>query len=113
MAARYDHNYRAFGNHVLQAAWMQAEMEARAERVAAAARAIAPVGDIDSGWYGANRSPGLYKASFQVSSGIRHARTSRAFGRVTNTAPYAGAVEYGYGRTPKYRVLGKSLHAAG
>lgn len=113
MAARYDHNYRAFGNQVLQAPWMRAEMAARAERVAEAARAIAPVGDPNSGWYDGERSPGLYKASFVTSSGIRRSKTTRAFGRVTNTAPYASAVEFGFGRTPKYRTLGKSLHAAG
>lgn len=115
MAATYKHDYAAFGAAVLCAPFMVAEMAGRAEKVAAAARAIAPVGDPNSGWYSGagTHSPGNYKASFEVSSGVRSGRTRRAYGRVTNTAGYAAAVEFGYGRTPKYRVLGKSMHAAG
>lgn len=120
MAATYKHDYAAFGAAVLCAPFMVADMAARAEKVAAAARAISPVGNADpskSGWYsGANaHAPGNYKGSFEVSSGVRATGRGkrRAYGRVTNTAGYAAAVEFGYGRVPKYRVLGKSLHAAG
>jgi hypothetical protein len=115
MPSYYKHNYAAFGAEVLRAGFMHAEMLARAERVKAAAEAIAPVGDPESGWYTGGREPGEYKASFRVSGGVTAygGAGTRAFGRVTNVSDHAAAVEYGYGKTPKYRTLGKSMHAAG
>lgn len=117
MATRYVHNYKAFGDEVLRAGWMVAEMRTRAEAVMAAAKAIAPVGDPRWGWYrdgGSNAvRPGNYRDSFSVNSGVHaHGAGARAYGRVSNSASYAGIVEYGYGRVPKHRVLGRALSAA-
>ena len=100
MAARYTHHYGPFGEQVLQAGWMVAIMHTKAEAIQAAAIAMSPV------------RTGEYKASFVVESGVRHGRTSRAYGRVTNTSRHAMAVEYGWGPTPKYRILGKAAGIA-
>jgi len=99
MAARYTHNYGPFGKEVLQAAWMVAEMHEKAERIRDAAIMLSPT------------STGTYVRSFVVDSGVRTDNTTRAFGRVTNTAPYASAVEFGFKNTPKYRVLGRAMTA--
>jgi hypothetical protein len=94
----YEHKYRPFGNEVLRASWMKAQMEARANAIMLTARRISPI------------ETGEYIESFEVDSGVRQTgRTRRAYGRVTNTAPHALAVEMGFGRTPKYRVLGKAM----
>jgi hypothetical protein len=89
---------------------MQAHMRGLAERIAAAAVAIAPVG------------PGTelehYKESFHVSSGVRHSfRGKRAYGRVENTSDHAAAIEFSNFRTRKktidaQHVLGRSIDAA-
>ena len=73
---------------------MQAGMRAAAEKVADAARAVAPVGRAAG-----DTTPGRYKAGFEVSSGVREGRSGRAYGRVENRTPYAAAVEWGNGRT--------------
>lgn len=103
MASYYKHNFAAFGAQCLMAGFMRRAMVARAEAVKATAEALAPV---DSG---------RYKDSFRVTSGITGAykKGPRAYARVTNTAPYASYIEFGSARVKKYRVLGKSLHAAG
>lgn len=102
MASYYEHNYQAFGDQVLRAGFMQAVMRARAVAVQATAQATAPI------------DTGEYVESFEVDSGVRSTgSTRRAYGRVTNTAPHALAVEYGYGPVPRYRTLGKSLHVVG
>lgn len=98
--SRYEHKYKAFGDEVLRAPFMRRQMLDRAYAVKAAAEAISPV------------ASGEYLRSFEVSAGIRPAgkrRARRAYARVTNTAPHAMAVEFGFGRTPRYRVLGKAL----
>lgn len=115
--ARYVHNYAAFGRECLQAGFMVSEMRSRARRVAARARAIAPVGEPGSPYYELYESaiaPGHYRDSFVVTGGITsdYGPGARAYGRVENTATYAGIVEYGYGRVPKHRVLGRALAAA-
>lgn len=91
---------------------MQAEMRARAERIAVAARASAPVGD-------PARDPdaGEYRDAFEVSSGVRQSPSRRAYGRVVNNSDHAAAVEYGNFRTRKptisaQHVLGRALDAA-
>jgi hypothetical protein len=87
---------------MLRSPEMAAEMRRRAEKVAVRARALAPV---DSG---------QYKNSFVVSSGRRGGmKRDRAFGRVTNTAPYAMHVETGTSRTPAHHTLRRSMQAAG
>lgn len=84
-------------------------MEKRAERIAVAAEAIAPVGDAAKG----DKHPGEYKASFQIESGVTESlRGRRAYGRVTNTAPHAAAVEFGNARSPAQHVLGRAVDHA-
>lgn len=102
----YDHDYTAFGELVLCAPWMVDEMKRRADAVADIARAEAPVGPEG------DPHRGLYRDSFEVTSGIQERGTRRAYGEVANTAPYAIDVEYGNRTTPKYRTLGKALDAA-
>lgn len=100
----YEHNYRAFGREVLQAEFMQRVMRSRAVAIQARAQQMAPV------------DTGEYAESFEVSDGVRAtgARgTRRAYGRVTNTAPHAMAVEFGWGHTPRYRILGKAMATGG
>lgn len=102
MASYYEHKYDEFGDQVLRAPWMVALMHSRATAIHAAALALSPV------------DTGEYVDSFTVTSGVRRTgRTRRAYGRVANTAPHALAVEFGWGPTPKYRVLGKALGAGG
>lgn len=118
MAARYKHYPKVFGQQVLRAGFMRAAMLARAEVVKAAAEAIAPVGDPDSGWYPGPSSPapGTYAAAFSTSTALRVVtldRSVRWVARVHNNSQHAAAVEFGFGRTPKYRVLGRALGAAG
>lgn len=103
MASWYEHNYAAFGKECLQADFMKAAMRARAAAVMSTAMSIAPV------------DTGEYVSSFELSDGITAygGKGLRAYGRVTNTAGHAAAVEFGWGKVPRYRVLGKSLYAAG
>ena len=85
-------SYAALGEQILRSEWMRAQMEARAQRVAAAARARAPV------YSGPGGDPhrGRYKESFRVESttegGSKH---DRAAGIVINDAPEAVLIEYG------------------
>lgn len=103
MASYYEHDYAAFGKECLQAGFMRSAMRARATAVMATAQSIAPV------------DTGEYVSSFEVSDGITAygGPGLRAYGRVTNTSPYALALEFGHGRAPRYRVLGRALFAAG
>lgn len=83
---------------------MVANMAGRANRVAARARATAPV------------ETGEYADSFVVTSGIRPAtgsRTARAYGRVTNTSDHAVFVEYGTEHQQAHHTLARALEAAG
>lgn len=118
MPSRYVHDERAFGQQVLRAGFMRAAMLARAEVVKAAAEAIAPVGDPNSGWYPGPSSPapGTYAASFSTSTEIKRVTVVPSFrwvAQVHNNSQHAAAVEFGFGPTPKYRVLGRALGAAG
>lgn len=100
-------SYHGVGE-MLRSPWMQAEMRRRAEKVKAAAEAIAPVGDPAY-----DRHAGRYKASFVVESGSRGGfKRDRAYGKVTNSAPYAIWVEKGNSRTPAHHVLRRALKAA-
>lgn len=107
MPSRYRHDYAAFDREVLCADWMVAEMAARAEKVLARAVETAPV-DVDG------KHPGLYKASMKTESGIKTSANGhkRAYGRVSNDAPYAVFVEFGGKATPRHRTLGNALDAA-
>lgn len=109
MAATYRHNYVNFGKGVLCAPWMVADMRQRMVRVKQAAITLSPVGNPKR-----DRHSGQYIESFIVNSGTQFAFGGRrAVAKVTNDAPHAAAVEFGFGKTPKYRVLGRALAAAG
>lgn len=108
--SKYRQSYRGIGQMLIMPE-IQLEMLVRAHAVADFAEATAPV-DTGSG------HPGRYKASFEVSGGIRRGaratdRHRRAYGRVTNTAPEALFVEYGTIHNPKHRTLGRALLEAG
>lgn len=88
---------------------MQAEMRRRAEKVADAARAAAPVGPATDGTH--------YKDSFEVTVGVRQGESRRAYAEVRNDTEYAAAIEFGNYRTRKktieaHHVLGIALDAA-
>jgi hypothetical protein len=86
-------DYQGFGE-LLCGPEMEALMRDRIEKCANAARAIAP------------EESGRYRESFEVESGVEETLTGRrAYGRVTNTAPYAAAVEWGNRRSPAQHVL--------
>lgn len=112
MAIRYTASYSGL-RQVMNSPEMQAVMRQVAEKGADYARGIAPVGDprID-------RHSGDYAASFEVSvqaNGGFHG--DRAEARITNTAEYAAAVEWGDGAFPPYRhgrhVLARTASALG
>jgi hypothetical protein len=105
MTAKFTGSYRGIGE-MLCAEWMQADMHARADRVAAAAELDAPVGGAG------DPHAGRYKASFNVESGVREGKTRRAFGRVVNDSPEAVYVEYGNKNIDAHHVLGRALDAA-
>lgn len=100
----YKPSYRGIGE-LLTSEFMQAEMLRRAEKVKAAAEAIAP----DAPPYGVG-----YKYEFKVEGGIKESKkgTKRAVGRVTNDSEHAIWVEYGGQQTPAHRTLGRALNAA-
>lgn len=103
MGAEFKASYNGIGD-MLRSEFMQAAMEARALRVKARAEATAPV-------YEQGSHPGRYKASFHVTSGVRHAKTSRAYGRCYNDSPEALYVEYGNVNTPAHHTLLAALDA--
>jgi hypothetical protein len=104
MTAQFRADYRGIGE-MLCSEEMQADMHRRAERVAAAAEADAPVGGVS------DPHRGRYKASFSVESGVREGKTRRAFGRVVNDSPEAVYVEYGNKNIDAHHTLGRALDA--
>ena len=105
-AAKFSASYEGIGE-LLRSDLMQAEMRRRAEKIAERARDIAPVGDPED-----DPHSGRYKASFHVSSGVQHHKTSRAYGEVSNDSPEARLVEFGDSTQDGYRTLGRALDAA-
>jgi len=103
--ARFDADFSGIGD-MLCSPEMQADMRARAERVAARAQATAP--------YDADSKDGThYRDAFSVESGVRGAgRSRRAYGEVSNDDAAAFQIEHGTKKTPKHRTLGKALDAA-
>lgn len=83
-------HHSAIGD-MLQGAGVRADMLARAERAAEAARAAAPV------------VSGTYRDSIEAYT----VTTDRAVGRVGSSVPYAGTVEANHG------TLSRALDAAG
>jgi hypothetical protein len=107
--SEYKPDYNGIGD-MLRSAEMQAHMRERAEKIAEAARASSPVGPPG------DPHEGNYASSWEVSSGVRHGQTSRAYGRVENNVDYAAKIEYGdkvgRGHREGQHILGKSIDAA-
>jgi hypothetical protein len=103
MTVTYQLDYEAFGEHVLRAPWMGAEMVARAERGKAFAESTAPYDAAD---------PTLrhYRDSFYVTGtlhgGTRH---DRAEGRLSNDDDAAVFVEFGNKNTEEHATLRKAM----
>lgn len=112
--SEYTHDYAAFDEYVLAAGFMVEDMRGRAHRVADAALRIAPYDPSD-------KDGDHYIDHFSVDAGVREGVSGRrAFGRVTNDHEAAVDIEYGTsssrpqgGSSPRHRVLGRSLDAAG
>jgi hypothetical protein len=85
---------------------MQQGMRRLGERVKARAEADAPVGDPSE-----DPHAGRYKNSFYLTTGIQHAKTSRAYAEIGNTAPEAVFVEYGDSANGGTHVLLNALKA--
>lgn len=105
--ATYEASFAGIGE-MLRAGFMVADMEARAEKVAALARATAPV-------YGGRDDAhrGRYRADFTVSSTDHGgAKGRRAAGIVTNNDPAAFEIEMGTSETPAHYTLRRALAAA-
>lgn len=107
MAAKFKMRTRGVGQ-LLRSPEMEAEMRRRAELIKSVAESIAPVGGP------ADPHPGMYKASFDVTSTSRGGRRKdRAMATVRNTAYYARWVEYGTDKVPAHHVLLRAALAAG
>ncbi|MEU8829331.1 HK97 gp10 family phage protein [Streptomyces sp900116325] len=94
---------------LLKSQMIQADMLYRAEEIAKAAQALAPVGSPAR-----DPHPGHYKGSFEVSTTTRGGRRrDRATATVTNTAYYARWVEYGTEKVAAHHVLLRAAQAGG
>lgn len=107
MSGNVQLSYEGIGE-MLCADFMVADMHARAEKIAAEARATSPVGPAKDGNH--------YIDSFEVSSHVREGDSRRAEGVVTNTSQHAAAIEFGNHRTRKetigaHHVLGRAIDA--
>lgn len=101
---KWDWHYEDFGL-LLEGPEMQGLMGEIVGRMAQAARTIAPVGSPADG----DEHPGLYRDSFETETGVIEMAGRRAYGRLTNTAPYAAAVEYGNARVPAHHTMLRAL----
>lgn len=112
----YKHDYRAFGDEVLRAPFMEEEMVRRALNGLANAEFLASQHVVT----------GQYAGSFVVESGLRGgAKNDRAFADLTNTDPHAADIEFGHnipnekvtytpsGRRRKPKVAGPNRHVPG
>lgn len=107
MPARFKMSKKGVGQ-LLRSRMIQADMLARAERIEAAAVALAPVGGPG------DPHPGAYKASFTVTTTARGGRRKdRATATVRNTAYYARWVEYGTEKVRAHHVLLRAAQAGG
>ncbi|WP_407563312.1 HK97 gp10 family phage protein [Streptomyces sp. 184] len=100
MPAKFRMSRRGVGQ-LLKSPMVEAEMLRRAHVIKGVAESISPVGDPAH-----DPHPGLYKASWHVTSTRRGGRRrDRATATVYNTAPHGGIVEVGTERIPGRHVL--------
>jgi len=106
MTAKFRGDYDGIGR-MLRSEEMQLAMADRAERIAEAARADAPVDETGP-------HPGRYRDSFEVTHFVRvlSGGDRRACGRVTNTAPEAVFVEFGSKNNDAHHTLLHAIDAA-
>jgi hypothetical protein len=104
--AKYRLNRAGFREHLLNADWMVAEMDGRAQRAYEFALSISPVdedGDVH------------YKDSFMIASGKNGPPDSderdRAWAELSNVSPHAVYVEWGNGHDEGAHVMTKTLDA--
>ncbi|MCX4450713.1 HK97-gp10 family putative phage morphogenesis protein [Streptomyces sp. NBC_01789] len=108
MPAKFKMSKKGVGE-LLRSDMVKAEMVRRAEVIRDVAASIAPV--YAGSW---EATPGLYKASFVVSSKTRGGRRkNRATATVTNTTYYARWVEYGTEKVPAHHVMLRAAQAGG
>lgn len=107
MAARFKMSKRGVGE-LLRSDSVETEMLRRANIIKSVAESIAPVGGPS------DPHPGLYKASFHVTSHKRGGRRrDRAVAVVWNSAYYARWVEYGTEKVPAHHVMLRAAVAGG
>lgn len=100
MPAKFRLSRRGVGQ-LLRSPMVEGEMLRRAHVIKGVAESTSPVGDPAH-----DPHPGLYKASWHVSSTRRGGRRrDRATATVYNTAPYGAVVEFGTERFPGRHVL--------
>lgn len=106
MTTKFEASYEGIGQMLCMTS-LQQNMRRRAERVKTAAIPLSPYDEDEEGQH--------YVECFEVSSGVKVSEKGamRAYGRVTNTSPHASAVEWGFNNTPRHRVLGRAMMAAG
>lgn len=107
MPAKFKMSKKGVGQ-LLRSRMIQADMLNRAEKIEDLAVLIAPVGSPP------DPHPGLYKASFKVTTTARGGRRKdRATATVTNTAPHAAHVEWGTEKTQAHHILLRAAQAGG
>lgn len=105
--ATYRHDYVKFGENVLNAGFMVAEMLARGEKVLARAIETAP-------YYEDDPDHIHYRDNFVLTGGTHGGEGhDRAFAKVSNRdMPTALFVEFGTSTMGRHRTLGNALDAA-
>jgi hypothetical protein len=112
---RWRWNFNEFGD-LLRGPEVRALLVEKADKAKAAAEAIAPTGGPED-WTTdpvPSPHPGLYRESFRTEDGVTtNVQGERVgFARLTNTAPYATAVEYGNRKGNAHHVLSRALDSA-
>ncbi|WDM16741.1 hypothetical protein J3S85_37900 [Streptomyces lavenduligriseus] len=106
--SKYHGRYSGIGR-MMQRPGIQRACRNAAVKMKAVAEARSPIGDPET-----DSHSGRYKSSFDVvpifkSVPFRGQPRMRAGARLVNTSPEARIVEHGFGTTPRYAVLSKSI----
>lgn len=100
MTGDFQLDYAGMGEY-LRSEEIKAAMLTRAEKVKAAAEAMAP--------FDASDPAPHYKDCFEVEVGVQTHKTARAYAEVKNTSAHAFYVEFGTRNNPRHRTLGKAV----